>query len=368
MRHGVRRIAAVVGLALLLGAGPVTTATTSRPAGEPKRLTFVESNPLSDLREWVRREGGTVAMLRRAGAVYDVKEESFEVYVPAGCRDGNKHGLLVWIPPGKAEVPAEWFDVFDRAKLIWVSPNNAGNSRNALVRVALAMDAVYNLEKQYPVDAGRVYVAGFSGGGRAASIAAVGFPDVFAGGVCMMGCNFYRVVPAGEGRVYPVGSFRPPGKLLDQVKGHPLVLMTSEGDMNREQTKAYDGAFRREGFKHVTLVEVPGIGHEMPGAEWVERAIAELDRTPMTVAVATTRPSTRPMTTGPVVRPVTGRGSSAATETRTEAERLLAKGKLYRDNGMTERGREMLRRVVDEYPRSDAAKEARKLLDGESKR
>jgi hypothetical protein len=141
--------------------------------------------------------------------------------------------------------------------------------------------------------------------------------------------------------------------------------MTSEGDMNREQTRAYDGAFRREGYKHVTLVEVPGIGHAMPGAEWVERAIAELDRTPVTVAVATTRPATRPMTTtGPAVRPVTGRGASAAGGTRSDAERLLAKGKLYLDNGMAERGREMLRRVVDEYPRSDAAKEARKLLDG----
>lgn len=349
MRCGINSWIAVTGLACLLAAGPAT-----RPGGAPQRVTFSESNPLSDLREWVHREGGTVEMLRRAGAVYDIKDESFEIYIPPDCRADNRHGLIVWIPPGRAEVPPEWLDVFDRTKLIWVAPNNAGNTRNALVRVALAMDAVHNVKKLYPIDEGRIYVAGFSGGGRAASIAAVGFPDVFTGGVCMMGCNFYRVVPAGPGTSYPVGSFRPPGRLFDEVKGHPLVLMTSDGDMNRPQTKAYYDAFRREGFKHVTYIEVPNLGHQMPETEWLEKTLAELDRT----TVMTTRPVD---STVGSPKPATTRVATTQPE-RTDAERLLVKGKLYLDNGMTERGKETLQRLIELYPATKSAEEARSLL------
>jgi hypothetical protein len=161
-------------------------------------------------------------------------------------------------------------------------------------------------------------------------------------------------VSAGPGKAYPVGSFRPPGKLFEEVKGHPLVLMTSEGDMNRDQTKANLAAFRRDGFKNVTLIEVPGIAHTMPGVEWLEKGIEALEGVEV-------KPATRPAAQvavrerGATTRAVVG-------DKRSEAEQWLGKGKMYLQNGMNDRAREYLQRVVDRHPGSAEAGEAKELL------
>jgi hypothetical protein len=52
--------------------------------------------------------------------------------------------------------------------------------------------------------------------------------------------------------------------------------------MNRDQTKATRRAYQAEGFKHTTYLEVPGMGHDLPDAEWFEKALRFLDGQPAT--------------------------------------------------------------------------------------
>jgi hypothetical protein len=56
------------------------------------------------------------------------------------------------------------------------------------------------------------------------------------------------------------------------------ALVTSEKDFNLANTRAVlQQGFQQEGFGNVQLFEVPGIGHQMPPAMWLEKAIRYLD-------------------------------------------------------------------------------------------
>jgi hypothetical protein len=260
-------------------------------------LTFDERSPISSLAEFNRRAagGGKARPPREGEREYAIADESFEAYVPKACREDNPHGLLVWISPGKAVLPRDWQGVLDRHKLIWICPDNAGNNRDPRERLNLGLDAVHNMKARYPVDESRLYISGFSGGGRCASIAAVGYPDVFTGGLFMMGCNFYRVVRIDKQRAYPAGAFKPAEELFDQAREHPLVLLTAERDMNRDQTKANYEAFKEDGFRNVTYLEVPKIGHTAPPATWLVKA---LDALKTESSEPLPRPTTRPAASG----------------------------------------------------------------------
>jgi predicted esterase len=267
--------------------GP-TTAPSAR-----QHVTFVEQSPLGKLEEYCRRTRQSPAVYKREGPghEYTVADESFEVVVPEGCSATSPYGLFVWISPGRSGSPQEWLTVLERHKLIWISPNNAGNNRHFLVRIGLALDAVQNAKAKYAVDPKRIYVSGFSGGGRVSSMVGLTYPDVFTGAMPMMGCNFYRPLPAGGNKVFPASAGKPIDALFAQAKRLPFVLVTGERDPNQPQTKANHGAFLRDRFTHVTYIEVPGIGHDMPDAQWLEQGLADLDAA--VAAAPATRPTTR---------------------------------------------------------------------------
>ena len=55
------------------------------------------------------------------------------------------------------------------------------------------------------------------------------------------------------------------------------MLLTGDNDGNRLETRGVYEAYQRDNFKHVEYMQVPGMGHEYPNAEWVEKAIKALD-------------------------------------------------------------------------------------------
>jgi predicted esterase len=269
-----------------------TSAPTSRPARS--RVTLNESSPVNGLEEYCRRTRQSAAAFKREGTdhEYTLADESFELFVPPGCSVENPHGLLVWISPGRSDLPRDWFAVLERHKLIWICPNNAGNGRHFLARIGLALDAVHNAKATQPIDPKRIYVSGFSGGGRVASLVALTYPDVVTGAVPMMGVNFYRPLPAGgDNKYFRPGAARPIDPILNQARRVPMVLMTGERDMNQPQTKATFEALQKDRFAQVSYIEVPGIGHDMPAVEWLDKALVTLDAA---ATAATTRPTTAP--------------------------------------------------------------------------
>ena len=83
----------------------------------------------------------------------------------------------------------------------------------------------------------------------------------------------------------------PPTKILVLAKKRGRhVMLNGADDQNRFQSEAIARQMKREGFTSVTYIEVPGVGHRLPGEEWLEKAISKLDES---AGNATTRSAPR---------------------------------------------------------------------------
>lgn len=262
-----------LGGTLLCGAeNPGTAAAT----GEQERQ-FTNSAPYSSAQEIARHFGYTVPL-----PAYDLKLEKFRIIVPEAEGTNRSWGLLVWISPeNEARVGEDLRAQLAAHRMLLVCAYKSGNDRHPLDRFRLALDATCNMCRMYRVDPKRIYVGGFSGGSRIASMLAVAYGDLFDGTLCFCGVNYYRPVRDAQGQEYP-GTYDPdPGALARARMAGRFVLVTGENDPNRLNTKFLaENGFKRDGFKNVLYVEVPGMGHALPGATVLKQTFDFLEKIP----------------------------------------------------------------------------------------
>jgi hypothetical protein len=341
-------------------------------ADEPRigayQATFTDRSPLSALAIQVPRFGGSLTALKAAGKDndYDLSAETFEVNVPASYKAGDGWGLFVFDSPGgRGNLHEPWREVLEKHKLIWIGPNKAGNDRLPLCRFGLCIDAVHNMRQLYDIDPKRVYISGVSGGGRISSMLGVCYADVFKGGIYIVGCNYFRemTAPNTGGRVWHRGYAQPAADLFNQAKKNVShVLLTGETDMNREQTKEYyEKGFKKDGFLHVTYIEVPGMGHQPPDAEWFEKAVVAMEDLTTPTAAATSAKADPPKEIQDNSKPATPPGAAKSSPT-DDADKLLRNAKIYIENQLYPQARERLQNLLTKYPDAPAAKEAKDLL------
>lgn len=265
----------------LMAAGVARGAELLDPA-KPKtgsvKYNFPEHAPYSGIQTVLSRTLPSAAGNQVASALrkvnngklpeyyYDPKVEEWLVHVPKDYDRNVSYGLVVFLSAGGAAGPqADWQPLLAKRRLIWASPDKAGNSEDAYcLRIPKALDAVYNLGGAYTLDDQRIYVSGFSGGGRAASRTALGYPDVFAGGIFFCGVDYFRNVPvAGKAGSFWPASCAVGSKALGATAmgSGRYVLVTGTKDSNEGNTKDIFAAFRADGFKHVALVDTPDMGH-----------------------------------------------------------------------------------------------------------
>ena len=138
----------------------------------------------------------------------NIRGESDIVYE---VRVGDKYdpekpaGVFVYINAGDDGRPPRGYEaVLDERNLIFIGAINSGNKVDGSWRVGMAAYAVQVLDEVYNLDYDRIYIAGLSGGGRAASHCMMGFQDVFSGGLPMVGAN--PMIPmknaSSKGQVY----------------------------------------------------------------------------------------------------------------------------------------------------------------------
>jgi len=243
--------------------------------GKLSVIQFSESPIQSSDPEHVRHR----LMALEAPGDYDVTKESFEVLLPEGWNARDPYGLFIWISASDSpRIPKEWEKVLADHGLIFIGAQNSGNKRDIFDRIRMAIDANHNIRQRYQIDGRRVYVSGFSGGSRVASMLGVAWGDMFSGTICCMGVNFYTDITAPDGKVYGL-NYLPSEQLLPVVKqACRYSLITAEKDFNLANTKGvYENGFVNEGFQNVQIFEVPGLGHKMPPADWLEKAIRFVD-------------------------------------------------------------------------------------------
>ena len=210
---------------------------------------------------------------------FDITREQFQLVVPKNYQSIEPWGLFVWISASdNPRVPAEWEAALAARKLLFVGAMKSGNPRNIFDRIRMAIDANVGMRKRYRIDPARVYVSGFSGGARVASMAGVAFADLFTGAIPFMGVNFYTDLPAENGKQFGLNYIPDDDVLAIAKKRCRYVLVTAEKDFNRINTHSADeNGFRKEGFASVLCLEVPGIAHAMPDAGWLEKGLEFLD-------------------------------------------------------------------------------------------
>jgi tetratricopeptide (TPR) repeat protein len=249
------------------------------------RLRLANRSPLGSLDEYADRYGIEVDEIRSndddAGS-YRIEDETFEVFVPPGYASDTPHTLFVWVSPtpfGGTE-REEFQKVLSDRDMIWIGANNGGNERSRWDRTSLALDAAAAMLDLYNIDAERVWVGGYSGGGRVSGGLVTLYPEVFRGGLFVMGCDFYRDLPVADhpGAVWPAAFREPNSKTLRTLRRERrYVILTGTRDFNVSKSRTVHQAYLDQDFRHVQLLVVPGMSHYDPvPAEWWQRAFAFL--------------------------------------------------------------------------------------------
>jgi pimeloyl-ACP methyl ester carboxylesterase len=262
----------------LAGLAEAGTAEVRKGAFE---VVFSERWPESSVQSIFQRMQHEPRTTPSPGDNYRIDEETYAVYVPSGYTAETAYGLLVWVSAGeRGDMPKGWQALMDRHKLIWIGAHRSGNRHNLPKRrIPLALDAVFNMRKKYNIDPDRIYVSGISGGGRVASFLAMHYPDVFSGGIFVVGVEYWEPLPVtgAPGQIWKPMP-RPQVKYLALARERGrYVLLTGDHDGNRRQTQDYYENGYKKQLKHVFYIQVPDMGHEMPPMEWYEKAIAFLD-------------------------------------------------------------------------------------------
>ncbi len=211
---------------------------------------------------------------------FNLIKEKFRLIVPKDYKHEEPWGLFIWVSPGDtASIPKAWEAELAKRKLIFIGANNSGNRRNIFDRFRMAIDANHNMRQRFNIDGRRVYVSGFSGGGRVASMLGVAYADMFGGTIAWMGVNFYEPLPSANGRIYNP-SFIPDDEVLAIAKKTcRFVLVTGEKDFNLDNTKStFTAGFQKHGFSYARYLEIPAQGHRLPGARWFIEAMNLLEQ------------------------------------------------------------------------------------------
>jgi ankyrin repeat protein len=194
------------------------------------------------------------------------------VFVPKGYDGGTPYGLIVSMMNAQSanQAPAAaYLGTLEKHKLIYVGFDpyngifNAGSKDYFLTdHERLCLAAVHYIFGHYAVDRKRVYLTGFSWGGRLTGEIVPKQPRVFTGGIAVGGCfiSGERIIPS-----YPY------------ARTHAaMVLATGDWDYNRQETYNGYSTFLMLGYE-AHFFQEPRKGHSRISGENFEKAVTLLD-------------------------------------------------------------------------------------------
>jgi len=224
-------------------------------------VSFGEVNVSATLPELVGEESAG----RFEGVIGPDENIEWELYVPESYDPASPAGLMVYISPSDSGgIPKGWKDVMDVNNMIWIAANRSGNRTRVARRVSYALFAPAVVARDYEINIARVFVSGFSGGGRVASMVAPEYPTVFKGAIFICGVNFW-------------GNREP--DQLGVVQANRYVFLTGREDFNRDETRSAYKSYKKAGAENVLLMDIGGMDHRNPSAKRLAEAIAFLDGT-----------------------------------------------------------------------------------------
>lgn len=240
-------------------------------------ISFTKRSPHGTLRSLYRRFREKSSRDRRD---YDISNQRYQIYVPEDYDSKKSYGLMVWLQPSRAgELSQGHQVVFGQNRMIWIRPLPRGGG-GMWYQMGLAIDAVYNVDRQYQIDKKRIYIAGVGSSSKPAARLGFGAADVFPGGAYLMGpIEFYddvTVEVSGDTMYYwPADYGMPPRKSLRIAKQQSRFVFQVDAADGRTRD-LIEHALRPRRFKN--LFELSS-GHRSatPDAGTLARAIQMLD-------------------------------------------------------------------------------------------
>lgn len=212
-----------------------------------------------------------------------LSDETFNVRLPANFDPRRPAGLLVCqSPTPDGTIPPTVRPAADALGLICIGAHNAGNFRqnadrgDPADRFQLVLDAVATARATWWIDNDRLYITGLSGGGRITSMMWACFPDIFKGGVAMVGLNSPHRVPIRPGFVSPPNYIRPALKYRNLTRHQRLAGITGTEDFNEPEMVLRVKEHQNDGMA-VRLWNLPGMAHVYPPEETYLEALLWID-------------------------------------------------------------------------------------------
>jgi len=187
---------------------------------------------------------------------------SWVVHLPRNS-SADIPGVMVYVSPMKTgRIDPRWREVMNEQNLIYIAANDSGNKTPTNRRMVLAVMAVKALALEHSFDTERIYVSGFSGGGRVASILASQYPAVFTGALYICGVDFWKKdkTPA-----------------IDRLLQNRFVFLTGSRDFNRDETRKIYRKYLKAGAQQSKLMVIPGLAHAHPDAAALTEALQFLN-------------------------------------------------------------------------------------------
>ena len=188
---------------------------------------------------------------------------TWEIYVPDHYKPDNPAALLVYISPSMSgEIPRRWKSVMDKHNIIWIAANRSGNRAMVARRAAFALVAPTLAGNHYKIDPERIYLSGFSGGGKVAGMVAADYPQVFKGAIYNCGIDSLDTHPP---------------KKVELFKQNHYVFITGTRDHALEQTQKVHRQYVKSGAANSKLLIVRNMTHRNPDPADFDEAIQYLD-------------------------------------------------------------------------------------------
>ncbi len=185
--------------------------------------------------------------------------------IAAASDDTQALGTIIFVSPNHSGAPSkEWIEVLQRRNLIYVGADEFGNSKPTAQRLLAALMGLALVQRDFRIDAKRIYIAGMSGGGRVASQAITRFPQLFSGALYIVGADFWTDRERA---------------LIPEIISKRYVFLTGSEDFNRRDTRRVYEKYRSAGARTVLLMDLPDYGHENPNAAQLDQALQFLDGT-----------------------------------------------------------------------------------------
>jgi hypothetical protein len=187
----------------------------------------------------------------------------WQVYRPT--HNGDKPpGVLVYVSPtNTGAMEGRWTDVLNKHNLVYIAADHSGNRIPGTRRMVLATSAIMAVKQQFEIDAERIFISGFSGGGRVASFLSNQYPTVFSGAIYICGVDFWK-----EDLI----------KDLSRVLNNRYVFITGTRDFNLTETRIVYRKYLKAGAENSLLEIENGMGHALPNAHTMATALEFIDR------------------------------------------------------------------------------------------